>query len=162
MKAGGVAGGSPGAVVSRAGRGGFAGRAVPAGAVKAMAVAVATAGRGRRAGPGGARRRSVAAGAKKVKADDRVSYGNSWYERTRNFADARSRESATTQLERYRRANREANNGRERKDLYTDKWDGDVYKGSPFNLLTLLAVLFVAVPALGLVFAYQTYGVLWG
>lgn len=30
------------------------------------------------------------------------------------------------------------------------------------NILSLLVVLFVGVPVLGLVFAYQTYGVLWG
>jgi hypothetical protein len=29
----------------------------------------------------------------------------------------------------WRAANSRANNGRERKDLYTDNWDGDVYKG---------------------------------
>lgn len=29
----------------------------------------------------------------------------------------------------YRAANEAANNGKERKDLYTGAWDGDVYKG---------------------------------
>jgi hypothetical protein len=63
----------------------------------------------------------------------------------------------------YRRAaNLAANNGKERKDLYTDNWDGSEYKGSKFNILTLLAALFVLVPVLGLGFAYWSYGVLWG
>lgn len=56
----------------------------------------------------------------------------------------------------------QANNGKERKDLYTDNWDGSEYKGSQFNILNLLVVLFIGVPVLGLVFAYQTYGTLWG
>lgn len=64
--------------------------------------------------------------------------------------------------DRWREANWAANNGRERKDLYTDNWDGSEYKGSPFNILSLLAFLFVATPIAGLVFAYFTYGELWG
>jgi hypothetical protein len=43
-----------------------------------------------------------------------------------------------------------------------DNWDGSEYKGSPFNILTLLGLLFVLVPVAGLAFAYQSYGVLWG
>lgn len=31
----------------------------------------------------------------------------------------------------YKAANEAANNGKERKDLYSDAWDGDVYKGEP-------------------------------
>lgn len=61
-----------------------------------------------------------------------------------------------------RRANELANNGKERKDLYTDNWDGSEYKGSSFNILTLLAALFFLVPVAGLVFAFLTYGELWG
>jgi hypothetical protein len=34
--------------------------------------------------------------------------------------------------------------------------------GSGVNVLTLLIALFVGVPVIGLVFAYQSYGVLWG
>jgi hypothetical protein len=45
---------------------------------------------------------------------------------------------------------------------YTDNWDGSEYKGSPFNILTLLAFLFLAVPVAGLLFAKLTYGTLWG
>lgn len=43
-----------------------------------------------------------------------------------------------------------------------DNWDGSEYKGSPFNILTLLGALFVLVPVAGLVVAYFTYGTLWG
>jgi hypothetical protein len=39
--------------------------------------------------------------------------------------------------------------------LAADNWDGDVYKGTPFNILNLLIFLFVAVPLFGLIFAYQ-------
>lgn len=63
----------------------------------------------------------------------------------------------------YRReANRAANGGKERKDLYTDNWDGSEYKGSSFNVLTVIALVSVLTPLLGLVFAYTTFGVLWG
>lgn len=72
------------------------------------------------------------------------------------------RRSSSSLAERWKAANWAANNGRERKDLYTDNWDGSEYKGSPFNMLSLLAVLFVATPVAGLVFAYFTYGDLWG
>ncbi len=61
-----------------------------------------------------------------------------------------------------RQANLQANNGKERKDLYTDNWDGSEYKGSPFNILTFLVALFILVPVAGLVFAFATFGSLWG
>jgi hypothetical protein len=64
--------------------------------------------------------------------------------------------------ERRRKANFEANNGKERKDLYTDNWDGDSYKGSQINVLTVLAAVTVLAPLIGLYFAFQSYGVLWG
>ena len=67
-----------------------------------------------------------------------------------------------TKKEYRRAANAAANNGRERKDLYTDAWDGSEYKGSRWNVLTLLAALFLIVPVAGLGFAYWSYGVLWG
>lgn len=66
------------------------------------------------------------------------------------------------QLEYRQEANRLANNGKERKDLYTANWDGDKYKGSNFNILTVIAAISVMVPLAGLAFAYTTYGVLWG
>jgi hypothetical protein len=66
------------------------------------------------------------------------------------------------ELEWRRQANIEANNGKERKDLYTDNWDGDVYKGSKFNVLTVILLASVVAPLAGLIFAYQTYGILWG
>lgn len=61
-----------------------------------------------------------------------------------------------------RKANWEANNGKDRKDLYTDNWDGDVYKGSSVNVLTVLAAVSILAPIIGLIFAFQTYGTLWG
>lgn len=64
--------------------------------------------------------------------------------------------------ERYRQANLEANNGKERKDLYTDNWDGDQYKGSSVNVLSVIAFVSIFTPLAGLVFAYFTYGVYWG
>jgi hypothetical protein len=52
--------------------------------------------------------------------------------------------------------------GRERKDLYTANWDGSEYKGSNFNVLTVLAVVSVLTPLLVLAFAYWSYGLYWG
>jgi hypothetical protein len=40
--------------------------------------------------------------------------------------------------------------------------DGSEYKGSSFNILTLLGLLFILTPVAGLAFAYFTYGTLWG
>jgi hypothetical protein len=96
----------------------------------------------------------------KQQKNQQVSYGKDWYAQTRQA----SRQFRTTreEIEYRRQANLEANNGRERKDLYTDNWDGDVYKGSSFNILTVLAAITVLAPLLGLGFALQTYGVLWG
>jgi hypothetical protein len=91
--------------------------------------------------------------------DDNVTYGANWYEKTKKLGKRRSEREA---LDEWRFANARANNGRERKDLYTDNWDGDQYKGSGFNILTLLAALFVLVPVGGLAFAYASYGTLWG
>ena len=39
---------------------------------------------------------------------------------------------------------------------------GDEYKGSAFNIGSLLVFLFFAVPIAGLAFAYFSYGELWG
>lgn len=61
-----------------------------------------------------------------------------------------------------RKANWEANNGLERKDLYTDNWDGDKYKGGAVNILSVIVVVSVLTPLAGLAFAYLTYGRLWG
>lgn len=61
-----------------------------------------------------------------------------------------------------RQANLAANNGLERKDLYTANWAGSEYRGSRWNILTLVGALFVLTPVAGLVFAYVTYGTLWG
>jgi hypothetical protein len=43
-----------------------------------------------------------------------------------------------------------------------DNWDGSEYKGSRWNILSVLALLFFLVPVAGLAFAYTSYGVLWG
>uniref|UniRef100_A0A7R9T639 Uncharacterized protein n=1 Tax=Ostreococcus sp. 'lucimarinus' TaxID=242159 RepID=A0A7R9T639_9CHLO len=78
--------------------------------------------------------------------------------------DAMERRPRTVSEEIGRRqfANRRANNGKDRKDLYTDNWDGSEYKGSSFNILSLVAALFVLVPLGLLIFAYTSYGTLWG
>ena len=82
-----------------------------------------------------------------------VDYGRDWYAQTREAAQPRR--TTREEIEYRRQANLAANNGKERKDLYTDNWDGDVYKGSPINILTVLAAVSVLVPVLGLIFAYQ-------
>jgi hypothetical protein len=89
-----------------------------------------------------------------------VEYGSDWYQQTREAA--KPRRTPREEMEYRRQANLEANNGKDRKDLYTDNWDGDVYKGSPVNILSILIAVSLLVPVAGLVFAYQTYGVLWG
>ncbi|GAB5353787.1 hypothetical protein AAMO2058_000063900 [Amorphochlora amoebiformis] len=89
----------------------------------------------------------------------RAEGGNDWYDKTRNANQGRSE---AEELARRREANRMANNGREREDLYTDAWDGDRYKGSSFNILTVLVLVSVAAPVTGVVFALATYGKLWG
>ena len=88
----------------------------------------------------------------------------SWYQQTRE--DARPSRAAgwTTRDEiAFRKeANLKANNGVDRKDLYTDNWDGSEYKGSALNVGTVLAFIAVAAPLVGLWFAYTSYGILWG
>ncbi len=41
-------------------------------------------------------------------------------------------------------------------------WEGDVYVGSAWNLMTVLGAVGAAVPLAGLAFALATKGVLWG
>jgi len=89
-----------------------------------------------------------------------VSYGKDWYEQTREAA--KLKRTPREELERRRRANAIANNGQERKDLFTNNWDGDRYKGSPVNILTVLVALLILTPTAGLIFARLTYGTLWG
>jgi hypothetical protein len=62
----------------------------------------------------------------------------------------------------WRQANWEANKGKERKDLYTEKWDGAEYKGSPINVLTIILIVSVLTPLIGVIFALRSYGTLWG
>lgn len=61
-----------------------------------------------------------------------------------------------------REANRAANRGRDREDLYTEKWAGSEYKGSGFNVLTVILIVSVLTPLFGIIFAYFSYGKLWG
>ncbi|GIL73741.1 hypothetical protein Vretimale_5380 [Volvox reticuliferus] len=96
---------------------------------------------------------------KGLKGGPTLDYGNDWYKKTRELARPRT---VREEIEYRRQANLIANNGKERKDLYTDNWDGSEYKGSPFNILTLVGALFILTPVAGLVFAYYTYGTLWG
>ena len=51
---------------------------------------------------------------------------------------------------------------KDRPDLYTNKWDGSEYKGSPFNVLNVILAVSVLVPLLGIGFALWSYGTLWG
>lgn len=46
--------------------------------------------------------------------------------------------------------------------LVSANWDGDVYRGGRWNVMTLLAAVGLATPLLGLLFAWATYGSLWG
>lgn len=70
-----------------------------------------------------------------------------WFEETRNAAS---------------QTKRPKSNNVDRSDLYTDNWDGDVYKGSGVNILTVLIGFTVGVPIIGLIFAYFTFGEYWG
>lgn len=45
--------------------------------------------------------------------------------------------------------------------LYSNNWQGDVYVGSNWNMLTLITGLMFFVPVIGLLFAYLSYGTLW-
>lgn len=47
------------------------------------------------------------------------------------------------------------------KHLYSTNWQGDVYIGSKWNMLTLLMGLMFFTPIFGLLFAYLSYGTLW-
>jgi len=93
-----------------------------------------------------------------------VSYGSSWFERTRDPYEGRT---VAQEIARRRAANWEANGRkRDREDLYTaasgGSWEGSEYVGSANNLLTWVLVAAVAAPVAGLIFAWRTYGVLWG
>eukprot|EP00878_Enallax_costatus_P004423 GHUV01004663.1.p1 GENE.GHUV01004663.1~~GHUV01004663.1.p1 ORF type:complete len:142 (+),score=29.35 GHUV01004663.1:248-673(+) len=104
-----------------------------------------------------ARKTASASGQTKQK---QVTYGKDWYAATRDAS--KPFRTVREEIEYRREANRLANNGKERKDLYSANWDGDQYKGSSFNVLTVIAAISVLVPLAGLVFAYTTFGVLWG
>ena len=108
------------------------------------------------AGAGGAPRRAAGRSGAKKRGEE-VGYGTNWYEQTRAGGTARRRTDRQI-LEAWKKANV----GKDRRDLYTEKWDGDVYKGSGFNILNLLVLLFFLVPAVGILVAYKGYGVWWG
>jgi hypothetical protein len=55
---------------------------------------------------------------------EEVTYGNGWYDATRRAAKRDRVTSTRSKLAEYRNANDRANNGKERKDLYSDNWDG--------------------------------------
>ncbi|KAG2493599.1 hypothetical protein HYH03_008117 [Edaphochlamys debaryana] len=116
----------------------------------------------------GARRASVvvvaaqkpnAKGGKKAPTQT-LQYGDDWYKRTRELAN--SPRTVREEIEYRRMANLIANNGKERKDLYTENWAGSEYRGSPWNIGTLVAALFVLTPVAGLLFAWFGYGIYWG
>lgn len=46
--------------------------------------------------------------------------------------------------------------------LHSSNWDGDVYVGSRWNTLSILYLIFLLTPLVGLAFAWATYGSLWG
>ena len=48
------------------------------------------------------------------------------------------------------------------KALVSSNWDGDVYTGKQWNVLTYLYLIFMMAPAAVGVFAWLTYGKLWG
>lgn len=122
----------------------------------AAAAGASTRARSGRLRPGGAAARSAGrCGAKKR--EEGVGYGANWYEQTRAGGTARRRTDRQI-LEAWKKANV----GKDRRDLVSDNWDGDVYRGSGFNILNLLVLLFFLVPAVGILVAYKGYGVWWG
>ena len=62
--------------------------------------------------------------------------------------------------ERYLEAEARASKSEAR--LYDANWDGDVYVGSRWNELSVLYLIFLLTPILGLFFAWMSYGVYWG
>eukprot|EP01026_Neomeris_dumetosa_P027638 TRINITY_DN2245_c0_g2_i1.p3 TRINITY_DN2245_c0_g2~~TRINITY_DN2245_c0_g2_i1.p3 ORF type:complete len:146 (-),score=18.17 TRINITY_DN2245_c0_g2_i1:287-724(-) len=46
--------------------------------------------------------------------------------------------------------------------LYSDNWAGGEYVGKQWNIMTFVLLTSFVVPVLGLLFAYFTYGSLWG
>lgn len=89
---------------------------------------------------GGRRRRIIAAAAPKKPAPKKseknqqipVDYGRDWFAATRDPSRGLT---PRQEMERRRAANQAANNGLERKDLYTDAWAGSEYRGSSNNIV---------------------------
>ena len=69
-----------------------------------------------------------------------------------NFAAAETQKAARA----------EAKKRIDRADLYTDNWGGDKWKGSKVNVLSIILAVSILVPLGGLLFAYLTFGTLWG
>ena len=108
---------------------------------------------------------ALVAAAKKNADAKGVTYGESWYQKTRG--QVISGKGAAAEIARRKAANWEANGRkRDREDLYTASrggaWEGSEYVGSSNNVLTWIIVAAVGAPVAGLVFAYLTYGKLWG
>ena len=61
-----------------------------------------------------------------------VDYGRDWFAATRDPSRGLS---PRQEMQMRREANRAANNGLERKDLYTDAWAGSEYRGSSNNIV---------------------------
>lgn len=59
-------------------------------------------------------------------------------------------------------ARAEAKKRIDRADLYTDNWGGDKWKGGKVNVLSIILAVSILVPLGGLLFAYLTFGTLWG
>lgn len=69
-------------------------------------------------------------------------------------------EELTLLRQQYLDAEARASQGESR--LQSDNWDGDVYIGSRWNELSILYLIFMLTPLLGLLFAWASYGVYWG
>lgn len=50
----------------------------------------------------------------------------------------------------------------DRPSLFTDNWGGDTWKGGRINVLSVILIVSILVPLGGLIFAYFTFGTLWG
>ena len=91
----------------------------------------------------------------------KIDYGVDWYAKTKGKAVTKGR-TPRQEMERRREANQRANNGQERKDLYTENWNGSEWNGGGDSFWITVGALFIITPIVGLLFAYKSYGVLWG
>lgn len=56
----------------------------------------------------------------------------------------------------------EARAAKSEQRLHDSNWQGDVYMGSRWNELTVLYLVFLLTPIVGLLCAWLSYGVYWG